>query len=797
MPEILPGQIGPGRSVPRVRSLTKVLTVPAIILAVAGLANLARANPLTQTVPGNLGNLVDVRVNQVTTADQHEPSLAVDPTNPNNVIAAAKDWRTGPKQVWNYRSTDGGKTWTDSYANLMPGELPNQSDPVVAFDATGAAYMSILGYNQNDLSVGGLFITRSNDTGATWQPPVLVAANSDDVFNDKEWLTVDRSSNKETAGNVYVTWTVFAKVSPTHENARIVVSRSTDGGQTFSERKAISPAEQTSVQGSFPVVGPNGELYVLYYSSPSGTNEEEEEGGEGGAAQAEPAGRVGALQTDAADANALYMIKSLDGGRTFEPPVRVVTVFRPPNSLAGSDFRIFILPTLAVDPVNGTLYATWNDYRAGNSDTMLVSSTDDGDTWTAPRRVNDDPAGSRADQFFPSAVVGRDSTLHLFWLDRRDDPANRSYRPYYSRSTDGGATFSKNAPLGMSLSNPDVGFQGTLLGDYIAIDVSADGSRFYAAWVDTRNGTQDIFFTTLDNPNGATSSVPVDGVAPPAPVAMPSPQPLTGFSERAFIANWERADRAVLKGKAQRPWLWGPISFAAASEPYQQGAEGTHEVQYFDKARMEINNPGLDPAAPGYVTNGLLVVELITGRVQVGDAEFEAARAPSDAPVAGDLNSPDALTYASLAGGASLNGDRRSTDRTGQAVTATLNRAGLVQDDPGKANIVKIARYESTLGHNIPDVFWTYMNATGPVYNGRFGTYSEGKVLDWESALGYPITEPYWTNVKIGGVDKSVLVQAFQRRVLTYVADNPPGWQVEMGNVGRHYFDWRYGGLYR
>jgi hypothetical protein len=84
------------------------------------------------------------------------------------------------------------------------------------------------------------------------------------------------------------------------------------------------------------------------------------------------------------------------------------------------------------------------------------------------------------------------------------------------------------------------------------------------------------------------------------------------------------------------------------------------------------------------------------------------------------------------------------------------------------------------------------MTSTGPIYNGRLGTYSTGAFLDWVADLGYPITEPYWTNVKIGGAPKQVLVQAFQRRVLTYVADNPPGWQVEMGNVGRHYYDWRY-----
>jgi len=65
---------------------------------------------VAQSVPQDV---VDVRVNQTTTADQHEPTLAVDPTNPNNVLAASKDWRTGPKQVWHYRSTDGGRTWRD------------------------------------------------------------------------------------------------------------------------------------------------------------------------------------------------------------------------------------------------------------------------------------------------------------------------------------------------------------------------------------------------------------------------------------------------------------------------------------------------------------------------------------------------------------------------------------------------------------------------------------------------------------------------------------------------------------
>src|SRR6478672_11744716 len=78
--------------------------ITAVLLAILG--PLSTAGRAQQVV----GPLYDVRANQTTTADQHEPTLAVDPTNPNILLAAAKDWRIGPKQVWYYRSSDGGKT---------------------------------------------------------------------------------------------------------------------------------------------------------------------------------------------------------------------------------------------------------------------------------------------------------------------------------------------------------------------------------------------------------------------------------------------------------------------------------------------------------------------------------------------------------------------------------------------------------------------------------------------------------------------------------------------------------------
>ena len=57
--------------------------------------------------------------------------------------------------------------------------------------------------------------------------------------------------------------------------------------------------------------------------------------------------------------------------------------------------------------------------------------------------------------------------------------------------------------------------------------------------------------------------------------------------------------------------------------------------------------------------------------------------------------------------------------------------------------------------------------------------------------LGLPITEPYWIQTEIDGVPTLVLIQAFERRTLTYTPSNPEGWQVESGNVGLHYRLWR------
>jgi hypothetical protein len=224
--------------------------------------------------------------------------------------------------------------------------------------------------------------------------------------------------------------------------------------------------------------------------------------------------------------------------------------------------------------------------------------------------------------------------------------------------------------------------------------------------------------------------------------------------------------------------MWGPSSFGTGTERYAESPNGKRLVQYWDKSRMEITNPGADRGQLWFVTNGLLTKELISGKAQVGNGTF-TTRTPATVPVAGDPNDANSPTYASFTNLASLNGDKRETSAVGATIAQTVNRDGTLgfNQDLLRYNVRNVA-YNKELGHNIPNVFDNYFK-TLP--------------LDWVFVLGYPITEPYWASVKVGGQSKDVLIQVYERRVLTYTPSNAAQYRVEMGNVGQHYWRWRYG----
>jgi LPXTG-site transpeptidase (sortase) family protein len=256
----------------------------------------------------------------------------------------------------------------------------------------------------------------------------------------------------------------------------------------------------------------------------------------------------------------------------------------------------------------------------------------------------------------------------------------------------------------------------------------------------------------------------------------------------SFLQVWERSDYPVALGATQRSWYWGPAPFATFKETYAESPYSSRMVAYYDKGRMEITQPNSDRFSRWYVTKGLLVKEMVNGYYQLGDNSFQAAE-PAQLPVSGDGPATNKIspTYASFQG---LTGP---ASRSFAPVGATLARSGQVSNDSALASNypeTAPAYFDVILGHNIPGVFWRFMNLQGPVSIDH--QLVNATVEDWLYNFGLPLTEAYWTRSLVGGVEKDVLVQLFERRLLTYTPSNDPAYRVEMGNVGRHYFDWRY-----
>jgi len=264
------------------------------------------------------------------------------------------------------------------------------------------------------------------------------------------------------------------------------------------------------------------------------------------------------------------------------------------------------------------------------------------------------------------------------------------------------------------------------------------------------------------------------------------------YAAPKFKQLWEYSDKLVDEQPgAGRGYTWGPNTFGTFSEEYQEGTDGKRLVQYFDKSRMELAANGQS------VTNGLLAKELVTGLRQDGNSRFTQL-ASSIIQVAGDDNSGGgngvAPTYASFKGVVTFTpGENSAPDHTGQTVKQAIVKDGSITILNNPPATISIASYEPTLGHNIPSVFFDFQNLTGKVWTQV--NYVTDKIYTANpiaNVFGYPIAEPYWTRAVIAGQEKDVLVQLYERRVLTYTPSNPEGFKVEMGNIGQHYYQWRY-----
>lgn len=250
----------------------------------------------------------------------------------------------------------------------------------------------------------------------------------------------------------------------------------------------------------------------------------------------------------------------------------------------------------------------------------------------------------------------------------------------------------------------------------------------------------------------------------------------------AIGALWQQADGPVMRQEEHRAWLLGPGAVAAATEHDSSSPIGVRQEVYFDKARLDISDPSVPVDSPWYAVGAQLVTEMLAGSIQVGSHDW-IPLAPANIAAAGDPLQPGAITYATLArhatlpvlagGSATANA---SDSRVGQQVTAVLDANGNVSQDAGFGQAVTYGAWNETTRHNVamPFVDW-----------------DSGQPFPENYLLGLPLTEPFWIEVAVGGTPTRMLIQAFERRVLTWTPSNDPGYRVETSNTGIHYREWR------
>ena len=336
----------------------------------------------------------------------NEPSIAMDPNNPNRLIAGSN--------IDNYYvSNDSGDTWSEHTLSSSYGVW---GDPVIIVDTAGDFYFFHL---SNPPSPGNwvdrIVCQKTTDAGATWSDGSFAGLNGTKV-QDKHWVVVDRTNN-----NIYVTWTQFDVYDSTNPNDSTVIlfSKSTDAGSSWSTPIRISAQggscidSDNAVEGAVPAVGPSGEIYVVW-AGPEG----------------------------------LVFNKSLDQGNTWLPHEQLITTI-PSGwnyTIAGIN-RTNGLPFISCDlsngPNQGTIYVNWSDQRNGPTDTdvWLAKSTDAGLTWSNPIRVNDDGVGKQ--QFFTSMALDQTTGyLYFTFYDRRNHPTpGDTTDVYLAVSIDGGQSF--------------------------------------------------------------------------------------------------------------------------------------------------------------------------------------------------------------------------------------------------------------------------------------------------------------------------------------------------------------------
>lgn len=376
-----------------------------------------------------------------------EPGIAVNVANPQQVLAVFQD------NAHAAYSPDAGKTWTLA-EGVDPKNYRVSGDVSTVFDNQGHAFICYIAFDKlgtfnywaHGATRNGIFVRRSLDGGKTWEKDHIPVAEQPShpgiPFEDKPYLVADNTKSKY-AGNLYIGWTRWRIA-----DSQMVLSRSTDDGKTWSEPTEIDahpglPRDDNGAAEGFDgAVAPDGTLYAIWSQDDD-----------------------------------IMFTASRDGGKTFSK-ARAAIHTAPIMFAIDTLDRANGFPQIAVDAKSNRIYVTWSDYRNGDLDVFIASSSDHGKHWGPATRVNNDAVHDGAEQFFQwLAVDPVDSSVNVMFYDRRRDPSNRKQIVVLARSTDGGHTFNNYA-----WTEEPFEAGGVFFGDYSGL--AAYGGRVYGAWTE-------------------------------------------------------------------------------------------------------------------------------------------------------------------------------------------------------------------------------------------------------------------------------------------------------------------------
>ncbi|MFX1577314.1 MAG: sialidase family protein [Promethearchaeota archaeon] len=370
--------------------------------------------------------------------DQVEPTMTI--LSDGRILIGwkeAESHNSPGRRVGFAYSTDGGVSYTPNILMTRMSSDNYQSDPWLVADANDNAYFVWIEFNDiiQNYPPEGIGVSKTTDGGDTWNAPVNAADTLG--FDDKETACID------SAGNLYIVWDHFTiNESYIIEAGDLRLTNSTDGGASFSP--TIIPAE---IAVPYIHCSSNDTLFITYIN---GT-------------------------TDEANYTQIFLTRSDDYGVTWTPSILVNPTYSFVDSITvvntDSQQNIYVAYSAGVnvDPEYLEIY--------------VVKSTDGGQTWGTPVRVNDVTTGM---QRMVEMYITDDDAIHVAWLDSRFSEWNI----FYSSSIDGGASFSANERIS------DVGFSQTFdrPGNYFCMRPAPNG-EMCIVWTDGRNGVDhDIYF---------------------------------------------------------------------------------------------------------------------------------------------------------------------------------------------------------------------------------------------------------------------------------------------------------------